>query len=83
LRERARRSGEGLVAVAERVTGDDLLRGTWRGEEYAIPLSTFLIQAINHGTDHRSQICTILTQQGIAPPDLDGWSYDAERSDAT
>jgi len=30
---------------------------------------------INHATEHRAQIMAILTQLGIQPPDLDGWSY--------
>jgi uncharacterized damage-inducible protein DinB len=34
-----------------------------------------LIQAINHGTEHRSQVATILTQLGIQPPGMDGWTY--------
>jgi len=51
------------------VTGDDP-PGTW-----TMPVSLFLLQAINHGTDHRSHVATILTQLGIEPPDLDGWAY--------
>jgi len=35
-----------------------------------------VIQAINHAIDHRSQIATLLSQQGIEPPDLDGWAYN-------
>jgi uncharacterized damage-inducible protein DinB len=35
-----------------------------------------LIQAINHAVDHRSHIATLLSQQGIELPDLDGWSYN-------
>ncbi len=81
LRERARRCGEGLIEVAEQIRNDKILRGTWRGQPYAIPTSTFLIQAINHGTDHRSEVCTIMTQQGIVPPGLDGWTFQAERAD--
>ena len=34
-----------------------------------------LAQAIHHGTDHRSQICTALTSLGIEPPDIDVWAY--------
>lgn len=30
----------------------------------------------NHATDHRSQIATLLTQQGITPPGLDAWDYN-------
>jgi hypothetical protein len=32
-------------------------------------------QAVNHGVEHRTNITTILFQQGIQPPDLDGWEY--------
>lgn len=37
--------------------------------------SLLLLQAINHGTEHRSQIATILTQLGITAPEMDGWTY--------
>ena len=32
-------------------------------------------QAIHHGTDHRSQICTALTTLGVEPPSIDVWDY--------
>jgi uncharacterized damage-inducible protein DinB len=34
-----------------------------------------LAQAIHHGTDHRSQVCTALTTLGIEPPAIDVWDY--------
>ena len=34
-----------------------------------------LAQAIHHGTDHRSQICTALSALGIEPPEIDVWAY--------
>lgn len=34
-----------------------------------------LIQAIHHGNDHRTQICTILGAEGLAAPDLSCWAY--------
>jgi uncharacterized damage-inducible protein DinB len=34
-----------------------------------------LSQALHHGTDHRSQICTALTTLGIEPPSIDVWDY--------
>jgi uncharacterized damage-inducible protein DinB len=34
-----------------------------------------LLQAVNHSTEHRSQIATILTQLGIEPPSMDGWTF--------
>jgi uncharacterized damage-inducible protein DinB len=51
------------------VTGDDP-PGTWW-----MPVSLFLLQAVNHGTEHRSQVATILTQLGVEPPEMDGWTY--------
>lgn len=44
--------------------------GSWR-----MPVSLFLLQAINHGTEHRSQVATTLTLLGIEPPVMDGWAY--------
>jgi uncharacterized damage-inducible protein DinB len=34
-----------------------------------------LAQALHHGTDHRSQICTALTALGVDPPGIDAWTY--------
>ena len=52
-----------------RVTGDDP-PGTW-----LMPVSLFLLQAVNHATEHRSQVATILTELGVEPPEMDGWTY--------
>lgn len=42
------------------------------------PLGIRLAQALHHGTDHRSQICTALTALGVEPPAIDLWSYGLE-----
>jgi uncharacterized damage-inducible protein DinB len=34
-----------------------------------------LVQAIQHGNDHRTQICSTLGALGLEVPDLDGWEY--------
>jgi uncharacterized damage-inducible protein DinB len=54
---------------AVQVTGDDP-PGAW-----LMPVSLFLLQAVNHGTEHRSQVATILTHLGVEPPEMDGWAY--------
>jgi uncharacterized damage-inducible protein DinB len=36
-----------------------------------------LAQALHHGTDHRSQICTTLTTLGVEPPSIDVWDFGA------
>jgi uncharacterized damage-inducible protein DinB len=45
-------------------------------EQDKLPAFIILIQAINHAIDHRSQIATVLSQQGIELPDLAGWGYN-------
>ena len=37
--------------------------------------SMLLIQAIHHGNDHRTQICSTLGALGEAVPELDGWDF--------
>ena len=36
-----------------------------------------LAQALHHGTDYRSQVCTALTALGIEPPEIDAWDFTA------
>jgi uncharacterized damage-inducible protein DinB len=45
------------------------------GTESRAPLGIRLAQAVHHGTDHRSQICTILTTLGVEPPLIDVWDF--------
>lgn len=75
LRKRARQNGESLIALAGQWEEGDMLHIPEEGEIFDIPAIIVLIQAINHGTDHRSQIATILGQQGIEFPELSGWRY--------
>jgi uncharacterized damage-inducible protein DinB len=39
------------------------------------PLGIRLAQALHHGTDHRSQVCTGLTALGVEPPAIDVWDF--------
>ena len=34
-----------------------------------------LAQALHHGTDHRSQVCTALTTLGMEPPEIDVYDF--------
>jgi uncharacterized damage-inducible protein DinB len=45
------------------------------GSEGHSPLGIRLAQALHHGTDHRSQVCTGLTALGIDPPEIDVWAF--------
>jgi uncharacterized damage-inducible protein DinB len=48
------------------------------GSEFHARLGIRLAQVLHHGTDHRSQICTILTTLGVEPPEIDLWSFGHE-----
>jgi uncharacterized damage-inducible protein DinB len=37
-----------------------------------------LAQALLHGADHRSQVCTALTMLGVEPPSIDLWDFGLE-----
>jgi uncharacterized damage-inducible protein DinB len=60
---------------------DDLDADRWQvrhrpdGSETHATLGVRLSQALHHGTDHRSQVCTAMTLLGIEPPDIDAWEY--------
>ena len=34
-----------------------------------------MVQAINHATEHREQIKSMLSALGVTPPSIDGWDY--------
>ena len=78
IREQAQQTGERLIAYAASVAPDDVAYGDDDADEnvvWPIPAGFLLNQVINHATEHRAQVMTIMTQLGIEPPDLSGWKY--------
>jgi uncharacterized damage-inducible protein DinB len=55
----------------------DVVRHRDDGIDSYAPLGLRLAQALHHGTDHRSQVCTALTSLGIEPPEIDVWAFAA------
>jgi uncharacterized damage-inducible protein DinB len=45
------------------------------GAHTEVAAGMLIAQLLNHGNEHRSQVCTVLTEIGVEPPELDGWSY--------
>lgn len=72
LREEAARSGDALVDAVARFDpdGTSTARDGWAPRNWLV-----LVQAIHHGNDHRTHICSILGQNGISYGDLDVWAY--------
>jgi uncharacterized damage-inducible protein DinB len=77
LRRRAQASGEALIRAAAQVRLGQTCSVSFEGQESPVPLYIMLIQAINHGVEHRTNITTIMTQYGIQAPAIDGWGYMA------
>jgi uncharacterized damage-inducible protein DinB len=65
-----------LIAGANDPTSD-VVEYEDSGYETHAPLGIRLAQALHHGTDHRSQVCTGLTALGIEPPSIDVWDFAA------
>jgi uncharacterized damage-inducible protein DinB len=74
----ASESGEKLVQIATPNPTDRILHLIRRGQAYDIDSAHFLLQAINHATEHRGHVVSILTQNGVEMPELDGWAYSEE-----
>jgi uncharacterized damage-inducible protein DinB len=53
----------------------DIVEYEANGYETHAPLGIRLAQALYHGTDHRSQVCTALTTLGIEPPGIEVWDF--------
>ncbi len=70
-----RASGEGFVVAAPQVQAQDSVEIDWDGTPRSVPCTILLTQAINHATEHRAQIMAVLTNLGVEPPNLDGWTY--------
>ena len=67
-------SGEGLLRLAKR-DGLSLDSRLQTRDGYYTEPWVVMLQAINHATEHREQIKSMLSALGVTPPDIDGWDY--------
>jgi uncharacterized damage-inducible protein DinB len=74
LQESARMSGEGLVALAKGESSIPQTRLQTRDGFHVEPW-VVMVQIINHATEHREQIKSMLSALGVTPPNIDGWDY--------
>lgn len=74
LLESCRETGASLVAGAD---GDPARECPYRyrGEALVVLAGTFLVQAMHHANDHRTQICSVLGSVGLEPPEITGWGF--------
>jgi uncharacterized damage-inducible protein DinB len=75
LQESARTSGAGLLALAGE-EADRLPKAKIRTKRgYLVEPWVILVQVINHASEHREQINSMLSELQLPHPDLDGWTY--------
>jgi uncharacterized damage-inducible protein DinB len=74
LAEQARSIGEELERVLQGGIDPDREVHTKLGPQ---PAGIVLAQIVNHATEHRAHICTVLGAHGMQPPALDAFAYRA------
>jgi len=74
LQESARLSGEGLLALAKGER-ESLQNPLQTRDNFHVDPWVVMVQIINHATEHREQIKSMLTALGVTPPEIDGWDY--------
>ncbi len=73
LKESVSKSGEGLLVLAR---GEKPLNARLQTTDgYYVEPWVVMVQIINHATEHREQIKSMLTTLGVPAPDIDGWDY--------
>lgn len=68
-------SGKGLLALARGEADHPMTTQLQTTDGYFVEPWVVMLQAINHATEHREQICSMLSALGVTPPDLDGWAF--------
>ncbi len=69
------KSGEALLALARDEASNPVKGPLQTRDNYLVEPWVIMVQVINHATEHREQIKSMLTALGVTPPELDGWAY--------
>ena len=75
LREIAAASGDRLIEAARKVGPEDSIESSGEDGRFKLHLSVVIIQALHHGNDHRTHVCTILGAHDIGYGEMDVWAY--------
>jgi uncharacterized damage-inducible protein DinB len=74
LRELACESADQLIEAAGKGK-PKVVDVDWPDGKYRLDLTVVIVQALHHGNDHRTHICTILGHHHIPYGDMDVWAY--------
>jgi len=75
LREEAARTGAELIEMAPRIKGGDVVATKFKTATFEVHKGVLIIQALHHGNDHRTHVCSILGHHGVQYGDMDVWAY--------
>jgi uncharacterized damage-inducible protein DinB len=75
LQESAQISGEGLLALVRDESSKFPKTRLQTTDGFFVEPWVVILQVINHATEHREQIKSMLSTLGVTPPRIDGWDY--------
>jgi len=75
LQESAQISGEGLLALVQDESSNFPKARLQTTDGFFVEPWVVMLQVINHATEHREQIKSMLSSLGVTPPNIDGWDY--------
>lgn len=75
LRDLAIETGRELVSWADSASDELMNSRIDLSDGYTVKPGVIITQVINHATEHREQIKSLLTALGIEPPRIDGWQF--------
>jgi uncharacterized damage-inducible protein DinB len=64
-----------LLTIAEDLDPEAEVDLPYQGQAYRYPIRFFLVHAVEHGVEHRTEVKLNLADAGVPTPDLDGWEY--------
>lgn len=66
-----------LISIAEQLQDNEEVELPYQDKTYRYPKRFFLVHAMEHSAEHRTEVKVALAQVGVQTPDLDGWYYAA------
>jgi len=75
LQDIANSSGEALLTLARDEASLSMKGQLQTTDGFYVEPWLIMIQVINHATEHREQIKSMLSSLGVTPPEIDGWTY--------
>jgi uncharacterized damage-inducible protein DinB len=71
----AKGTSDELIAIAEQLEDDEEVDLRYQGKAFRYPKRFFLVHAMVHSAEHRTEVKVALAQMRVETPDLDAWNY--------